>query len=81
MRPETRQSAGLDPAGRKALQECLQDDDMPVVFNMNVRVPKRITGECNLGVCAGGGVVGKQGRWGCGFNRDSVKNIPNSINQ
>jgi len=37
LRPETRQSAGLDPAGSQVLQEGLQEDGMPAVFNMKVR--------------------------------------------
>ncbi len=36
MRPETRQSAGLDPAGSQVLQEGLQDDDMPALCNMEI---------------------------------------------
>ncbi len=50
MHSETRQSAGVDPAGSQVLQEGLQDDGMPAVCNMEIEgqwAPKQITGECN----------------------------------
>ena len=36
MRPETRQSTGVDPAGSQVLQEGLQDDDMAALCNMKI---------------------------------------------
>ena len=36
MHSETRQSAGVDPAGSQVLQEGLQDDDMAALCNMKI---------------------------------------------
>ena len=52
----------MDPAGSQVLQEGLQDDDMPALCNMKVMSDnRRVHPSATLGVCAGCGVVGKQG--------------------